>query len=152
MPQTKKAKKAPSTLSVQVTQHIDVELIRNLLCCAFEGGSNYWYDIEGIHYPPGRNYASYKEGGKGQDAETYWNWSQLIPTQEGGHLIITSKEGDEINGTKKWRLDREAIAKGLAIMAEKYPKHFGDVIAETEDADTGDVLLQLALFGELIYG
>ena len=37
-------------------------------------------------------------------------------------------------------------------MAETHPRHFADFLAGNEDATTGDVLLQLAVFGELVFG
>lgn len=139
-------------LKFKITQDITAEKIRGLLCDAFEGGSNYWYMIEECVYPKGLSNKDYGEGGKGQDGESYWHWSQLLPTQEGGALIISSKEGDEINGSKRWKLDKHAIQRGLDVMWEKYPRHFGDFLAENDDADTGDCFLQCCLFGEMIYG
>ena len=46
----------------------------------------------------------------------------------------------------------EQTKKGLAIMADKYPKHMNDMINENFDAITGDVLLQCIVFGDVIYG
>lgn len=131
---------------------VDVERIRGLLCCAFEGGSNYWYMIDKCNYPPGLTSADYQEGGKGQDGKSYWHWAELVPTQVGGSLIISSKEGDKINGAKKWVLDREAIERGLEVMREKVPYQYGQFMAENDDADTGDAFLQCCLFGEMVYG
>lgn len=37
-------------------------------------------------------------------------------------------------------------------MAEKDPRHFGDLVSENDDADTHDVFIQHVLFGEVIYG
>jgi hypothetical protein len=45
----------------------------------------------------------------------------------------------------------ETIAKGLQVMAEKYPKHFSNIVSDNHDAITADVLIQCAMFGELIY-
>ncbi len=47
---------------------------------------------------------------------------------------------------------REQWATGLRLMAEKYPRRFAEVVDGTGDATTGDVLIQLAAFGELRYG
>lgn len=49
-------------------------------------------------------------------------------------------------------LTRASIAAGIVCMATRYATHFGDMLAENGDATTGDVLLQCALFGDLIYG
>lgn len=126
--------------------------IRNLLCTAFEGGSNYWYQIKGQVLRGDLSMVDFREGGKMQTAGDYWHWSQLIPLVDGCAILMTTKFGDELNGKKEWCLDKDAIASGLAIMREKYPKHFGDFVAENDDAITGDVFLQCCLFGEVVYG
>jgi hypothetical protein len=43
-------------------------------------------------------------------------------------------------------------AAGLRLMAERYPRKFAELVNETGDCTTGDVLIQLAAFGELRYG
>jgi hypothetical protein len=40
----------------------------------------------------------------------------------------------------------------LALMATKTPRHFANIVGERGDSETGDVLVQLACFGELRYG
>ena len=44
------------------------------------------------------------------------------------------------------------VQKGLELMRDQYPRHYADLVEEEDDAITGDVWLQLAVFGELIYG
>jgi hypothetical protein len=44
------------------------------------------------------------------------------------------------------------MAKGLQVMAEKYPVHFNNFDSDNFDAETGDVFLQCSLFGEIVYG
>lgn len=109
--------------------------IQDLLCCALEGGSNYWIAGYRKEYPIGKARGDYE-------------FPHLeLPLAEGGSLIISPGEGEEPR-----TLDRVACFRGLQIMAEKYPKHFADFLAENEDADTGDIFLQCALFGEVIFG
>lgn len=131
---------------------IDWERVRDLLCCAFEGGSNYWYEIGMVSWPEGYTREDYREGGKGQTGGSYYHWSQLVPTQEGGALHVSSKARDEIGGKRVWILDREACARGLSVMAEKCAWHHADFVAGNEDACTGDVFLQCALFSEVVFG
>jgi hypothetical protein len=137
---------------MKIQTEISDDIIRNLLCCAFEGGSNYWYLIDRKVLPPVTTIADYREGGSRQPKDNYWHWSQLIPLDEGGALVITAKEADEIDGKKEWTLNREAIRRGCEIMAQKYPQHWGDAIGGSEDATTGDVFLQCCLFGTLVFG
>lgn len=123
----------PITTAVQVSQ----ERIANLLCSAFEGGSNYWYMIEKAHRPTEFKFRT--------DPDTTY------PLNPGGYLEI-SADGEEINGKKRWRLDLATIEAGLAVFAEKCPRHFADMISEDDDATTGDCFLQCCLFGEVVFG
>jgi hypothetical protein len=47
---------------------------------------------------------------------------------------------------------KEQWASELRFMAERYPRKFAELVDGTGDATTGDVLIQLAAFGELRYG
>lgn len=52
----------------------------------------------------------------------------------------------------KHKITIEDIRKGLEIMRDNYPRHFADLVEENDDLITGDVWLQCAVFGEVIYG
>jgi len=43
------------------------------------------------------------------------------------------------------------IQKGLKLMAEEHPQHFGHFLSDW-DCETADVFIQLCLFGEIRYG
>lgn len=50
-------------------------------------------------------------------------------------------------------IHRSDIIKGLELMAEKSPDHFGDLISESgADAITYDVAFQYIVLGEIVYG
>lgn len=116
------------------------EKIRGLLCCAFEGGSNYWYHDLDYQLPEGARLPD-------PDDPDYWHWSQIVPLLPGGHLTMLDGE-DETQ-----RLDRDALERGIKVLFEKYPRHFADAMRDhTMDAITGDVFLQCCLFGEVVYG
>lgn len=121
-----------------ISTSYSVKRISDLLCCAFEGGSNYWYMIEKFNKPEKLEFRT--------DKDTVFPHLDY-PLNAGGSLIITAT-GDKTRRT----LDLEACVRGLKIMAEKYPKHFADWVGENDDATTGDVYLQCCLFGEVVYG
>lgn len=123
------------------------KMVRDLLVTAFEGGSNYWYRIDGKKLPPGTAMADFKQGGRMQPSGDYYHWSQLIPTIPGGQLIIRDTEGDEAHV-----LDLPAIRKGLMLMKQKFPKHYARALDESYDAGDADVFLQLSLFDDVIFG
>lgn len=130
------------------------ERTRNLLCAAFEGGSNYWgYCIESATYPKGFKMEDFREGGKAQPknpdgSENYHHWSTLIPTM-GGSLKITCDDMDDAE------LNAASIQHGWAVMKEKYPRHWANAMDDdgsNGDAETGDAFLQCCLFGEIVFG
>ena len=132
------------TIKTRVTD----KTLRGLLCSALEGGSNYWYMVEKYEFAAGLSYDDFREGGRMQDPAEYWHPCEIIPFADGCALVI----GDKEEPGKTYRLDKAALHKGIQIMAEKFPRHFADVVNENDDADTGDVYLQCCLFGDVIYG
>lgn len=66
---------------------------------------------------------------------------RLHETEDGGGKTLSSTT---LNG--------ENLQRGVQAMATKASKHFGDMLAETDDIDTADVLLQMICFGEVRYG
>jgi hypothetical protein len=134
----------PAQNSFAFSRSVSEERVADLLCCALEGGTGYWCAITGYTKPPGTVRAITSPA----DGTVYKHID--YPLNEGGAVKLKDIE-DDANG-REFILDRKAIAKGLEVMAEKYPKHFGDFRAENEDAITADVFLQCCLFGKVIYG
>ena len=58
----------------------------------------------------------------------------------------------EFPDTAKHHLTIADVERGLELMRDQYPRHFADLVGEDDDLVTGDVWLQLAVFGEVIYG
>lgn len=72
-------------------------------------------------------------------------WAKI----EGGCI----QETDEPNRWKRWPLSQKDIARALVLMATKgHPKTLGRFINGDADADSGDVLIQYAVLGEVVYG
>lgn len=120
--------------------------IAGLLCCAFEGGSNYWAQIIDFTYADGIQESDFYNGGK-YTLEDYWHHCQLTPIVPGCAVRIRDTEEG-----KEYVLDRAAIDRGLVIMLKDYPRHFADFLGGNDDAETGDVFLQCCIFGKIIYG
>jgi len=120
---------------MKIETEIPDQRIEDLLVSAFEGGVGYWAQIVGYVLPPGvlkPEVAPYA----------------VLPLREGCAVLV--RQTDE-QKAPKLTLDRDAIAKGLTLMAQRYPRHFSDFMSETDDADTGDVFLQCCLLGEIVY-
>ena|ERR1035437_1276893 len=115
--------------------NITVQRVKDLLCNAIEGGSNYWVETIDRCVVLDRNEAPYR---------------QDVPFVESGYLEL--EEQEQSGKAKTFRIDLNTIKAGLEVMAKKYPKHFTNFIEENDDAETGDVFLQCICFGELVYG
>lgn len=71
-------------------------------------------------------------------------------------------DGDELDadaldrwasaGGKTYRLDAEAVKRGVALVAAGHAWLMPGIVEGDADVEGVDVLMQLALFGELIYG
>ena len=126
-------------LTVERPVNITVERVKDLLTCAFEGGSNYWVEVaERIGEAKDRKQAPFL-----CDA----------PFVKDGYLKIKEEGSEAKHGKGGWfNIDPKTLAEGLKVMALKYPKQFQDFIDENDDAETGDTFLQCVCFGEAIYG
>lgn len=129
-----------SEIKFNVQKEVSRKDVLNLIVTALEGGSNYWYEIteviEPIEIEP--------TGDEFMDTHRIYK----APINKGGALKIADNEDETYNGL----LNIESIQKGLQLMAEQYPNHFNDFVKEEYDAETADVFLQLAVFGEIVFG
>lgn len=71
----------------------------------------------------------------------------------GGYIVVEDELDEDGDRPVRHRLNAAKLRRGIEIIAEKYPHHLGAVIADQykQDAETGDVLIQCALFGEIKY-
>lgn len=104
-------------------------------------------------YGNGWPYVHVKESDRGLVGENdEWvesKWASVL--LKGGTLIVEdlyAEEGDK----DTYELTLEGVKKGLEKMKEEYPRHWADLVEENDDLITGDCFLQLAVFGEWIYG
>lgn len=134
------------------TVHVDVphERIRDLLCCALEGGSNYWYyDL----YPYFRDGVTAKDINPGGELRTPdmgddWGLYYTAPFVQGCGICL--RDGEDSG--KVHKIGFEKLLRGLRDMARECPRHWGDFLSDNEDATTGDVFLQCCIFGKIMYG
>ncbi len=118
---------------MKVGKHDLDELMSDLLCSAFEGGSNYWCTVEDLVYPKGKTKKDF-------------TYIYELPFH-GGAVKIKADEGKGI-----FTLDRQALDRGWIVFRDECARHYADAMCETADATTGDVFLQACLFGKIVFG
>lgn len=106
------------------------QALRDLLCTAVEGGSNYWAMFE--------------------DAERTESLDYL------GVVVVEHEAHSKGVPALRRRITAEDLAQGLErLAAATFPaakQHLADALSENGDATTADVVLQMAVFGDVIYG
>lgn len=58
----------------------------------------------------------------------------------------------DIEEEKTYEVSRARVENGLILMAQKMPQSFADLLTGDYDDNTGDSLLQMIIFGEIVYG
>lgn len=114
------------------------ELLENIIVTALEGGSNYWATVDHFPEEPAGEPATIKL------ATALWNdkdfavaiWDSENPTEKLGTLTL------------------EGIRKALKLAQEDTGYHWviAQLWADEWDAETTDVIMQLAVMGEVVYG
>lgn len=121
--------------------------IAHVLVSAFEnGGISYWADIKKLFIPEGTP-CSKRPGWVVIGSE---DWPRIIaaPLLNDGYIEII----DYKNNNKNFIVNRQAIARGLHLMANgEHRRHFNEILEGEYDDNTADVLIQLSVFGEVKY-
>lgn len=139
---------------IETKNELTDSLIAGVLVSALEGGIGYWACIEDITVPEAAIHDPVEKGWLRMTPDLSYP-SYITAPLIGGSVTIGDNEDDQHadEHPKLYTVDRVAIARGLHLMANgTYRRHFNDILAENYDVVTGDVLIQLAVFGEVKYG
>jgi hypothetical protein len=123
-------KEVSMDFKIQAEVILTEDRIASILIGAMEGGSNYW--IDWISEQPYRN----------TEANNCLSDYELVLPID---VVIADTDSE------RHQLTVEKLQSGLEVMAKEFPFHWNNLVSENDDADTSDVLLQLSLFGELVY-
>jgi len=118
------------TTTKQGLSLISEEQLADLMVAALEGGINYWAgQCTVVEKVEGKEYAS--------DVVAY------------GGAILISNDDDE---RETWTLTTSKLIKGVVMAMNHYEYHNVDDLMDSHDAETADVIVQFALFDEIVYG
>lgn len=130
------------TETVVLNIPVSRQTLRDLLCTAVEGGSNYWADFRDCERTEDLDYIRVR---------VVEQEASRADTRRVNRYV---RAEDLAKG-----LERLALASAEQPDAAAWPKHFpgagkhlADALSENGDAATADVVLQMTVFGELVYG
>ena len=133
-------------ITINQPHQISSEDITHLLNRAIEGGSNYWMSWD--YSPKYKKCVNYRSNIHSVEYEgSFFTFPQCLIVHDAYGLTIR----DSSDGVK-YNLTLNKMKKGLKIMAMNYQNHFHNFISGNYDDITGDIFLQCAVFGEVIYG
>ena len=117
----------------------DIELTpkerQDLFITALEGGIDYW--ARQVSVKPSGSYVEAVIAIDSDDARDYGTNDEFLV------------EGT----TNRFHIDDWFMQMGLdRLVRSRYQHHVTDVINDNADATTADVIVQMALFGDIIYG
>lgn len=132
----------PLTIRVPLTD----EKLRDVLTDAFEGGIDYWMDrYEYIEPTQPHEDADRLRSDSVKDYPPY-AWLPLVPWSS--VMVYTDDDPHEPH-----YLNRAALQQGLDLLPSVAEgRHMRALLKGNHDAETADVLVQLSLFGEVVYG
>jgi hypothetical protein len=153
----------PQTISYSA--EIPLKRIADLLTSAFEGGSNYWISKVTKVKPVEWSFYSDPDLGRQTEGGPPKIWLADYPLNPGGKLTFRITESFDKADTRDYELDLPRIKKGIEMFlrGEGFGKdsdgtprivkhHAANFLSEDDDAETGDVFLQICLFGEVVFG
>jgi hypothetical protein len=123
---------------MDVTISIPDDTIANVMISALTSGIGHWCDKARI---------TGRKKGVTSGVLDKPEYERYFRPLQGGALVVRDAE------TKREHVvDRAAIRRAIAVIGAKYPHHLGSMASDNTDAETGDVLVQCAAFGEIRYG
>ena len=133
-----------------VSFNMPQQRVWDLLCTGMEAGA---YSSFRYH-----SHEVVVEAGTSQEAaEKSIRYGHIDPPFHGGCIVVVDKyqEAEAIEDGEEvifYKIDREALQRGLKVMGEKYPHLMAQFVNDNEDAPMADAFLQCALLGDSLYG
>ena len=127
---------------ITIKREMDYDSFENLIVTALEGGSNYWYmidlgDSKGIKF-----YALDPRPKSIKIADALYN------NEESSVTILDAEDEEETLGT----LTYQSVRKSLERFPKGYQWALDNVLNGDYDANDADVVFQVLVMGDVVYG
>lgn len=120
---------------MKILIEISDQRIKDALITALEGGSNYWY------------FVNFDKGNIPLKVDCAMSEHIVNSVMDGHYVAIEDIETGENLGV----LSHSSIEKGLQLLSKDYPS-IAASITDHLDASESDILLQLCVMGEVVFG
>lgn len=126
------------------------QIIENVIVTAIEGGSNYWiwFNIDENWFREMNHFCQKTESKNFKLPFSIKIVNALMGLENFKIPIYDLENTDELLG----ELSKESFIRGCELCAKNYPKHWANILSENFDADDADIVFQLAVMGDVVFG
>lgn len=129
-------------MTITIEKEITLQHFESIIVGALEGGSNYWYDLKPDEFKSQLSASTEGEPISMRIAEALYNNPEFKMN------VYDYEDEGELLGT----VTQTSMLEGLIIASQNYDWHFNNLIGENDDAETADVMLQLAAMKDIVFG
>jgi hypothetical protein len=129
-------------MTIKIEKQITQQHFESIIVGALEGGSNYWYDLKPDEFRSQLSESTDGEPISMRIAEALYNNPEFKMN------VYDVEDEGELLGT----VTQESMLDGLVIAALDYDWHFNNLMVENDDAETADVMFQLATMKDIVFG
>lgn len=139
----------PDGPRIRTTTIVGWDKITNAIVGTLEGDYSSW--LHSFSYDP--EHAALAEAARGGEHTVWYNDPSFWIGGGTATAVYDNPTRAEGNGGGKMAgIARHDFTRALGLMAEHSPRHFADLISESDDAITHDVFMQYVILGDVIYG
>jgi len=127
-------------MKIIIEQEITLDDVEGLIVTALEGGSNYWYMVRT---------SDFKSDLPTSNEPLTVRISQALYKDPSFRMPVYDVEDeDEVLGI----LSQKTLKEGLELAAKDYPERFRALLDGEYDAEDADVIFQLCVMKEIVFG
>lgn len=134
---------------MEIKLEIPADRIAQLMCSAIEGGDPVTTARKG-GWCEGIYLRGWWEKHM-KDLDEVWYADPKLYSSNEFTIEIVEVDDETTGHLTKHRRNAAEFAKGLAVMAKKFPRQFGQIMTDDIDAPCADAFLQSLLFGDEKY-
>jgi hypothetical protein len=140
-------------LYITLNTKVSLQHFEEIMVSALEGGSTYWYLIDTDEFK------DKLEGEKGEPLSTRIAESLFTNPNFEMNVYDTEEYGEDEDGrigslhsAFLGTITQASMLKAIGTAHQAYPNVFHDLMEGTGDANTADVLFQLAVMNDVVFG
>ena len=143
-------------MEMTIKINIPTESLEEMLVTALEGGINYWGCLDGEDISVFHKWFEEKiEAGElKRDENIHYRWMDAMFQGCPYKIAVYDVEEDDEDEEPLGYLSMENIGKGLQLAMRDYPSVYAQHFPEYDSGDviSADVLFQLMVMGDVVYG